>query len=161
MAIIGFSFTKLHAEKTAPAAGKISINNNVALTGVADANLRMAETKKGLKVSFAFETRYEPKVGGILLQGEVLLLEDVKVAEAILAEWDKSKNLPKELITPVLNQILERSNIQALLLAREMGLPSPVPMPKVNVQMTPKGDAPKADAKPVEAKKDAKAPKKK
>jgi hypothetical protein len=155
MAIIGFTFTKLHAEKTAPAAGKIGINNNVALTGVSDATLRMAETKKGLKVGFAFETRYEPKIGGILLQGEVLLLEDAKVADAILAEWAKSKSLPKELMTPVLNQVLERSNIQALLLAREMGLPSPVPMPKVNVQMTPK-----ADAKPVEAKKDAK-PKKK
>jgi hypothetical protein len=134
MAIVGFSFTKVHAEKTGTAKGKVNISNNVKVANIEDANLSMGESKKGLKVDFEFTSAYEPKFGAINLDGSVILLEDVKPAEEILKNWEKDKALPKELMPPVLNHILERCNVQALLMARDLGLPAPIPLPKVNVQ---------------------------
>ncbi len=137
MAIIGFSFTKMQAEKRSPVHGQININNNVAVTDLQDANLSMAQSKKGLKLLFAFTSTFEPDLGSLQLDGEVILLEDTKVAEELLSNWQKSKSLPPELMPIVLNAILERCNIQALIMARDIGLPAPIPLPKVNMQNMP------------------------
>ncbi len=155
MAIIGFSFTKMHAEKRSAVHGQININNNVSVTDLQDASLSMAQSKKGLKLLFAFTSTFEPGLGSIQLDGEVVLLEDTKVAEELLSNWQKSKSLPQELMPVVLNAILERCNIQALIMARDIGLPAPIPLPKVNMQQ----NAP--PAKPVEKPAEQKAEKSK
>lgn len=134
MAIVGFSFTKVHAEKTSTPKGKVNISNNVKVSNIEDANLSMGEKKKGLKLDFTFSSAYEPKFGAIDLDGNVILLEDVKAAKEVLDHWKKDKALPKELMPSILNHILERCNVQALLMARDLGLPAPIPLPKVNVQ---------------------------
>jgi len=135
--IVGFSFTRLEGEKKTPVRGKVSIKNNVSLQDVSDAGLTMAQGKKGVKIHFLFQTQYEPAVGNLKFEGDVILLEDDKHADALLKTWEKEKQLPKEIMLNLLNYILERSNVQALLMARDLALPAPIPMPKVNVQNQP------------------------
>lgn len=134
MAIIGFNFTKLQAEKLNATRGNININNNVSITDVQDATIPLAKEKKGLRLKFHFESHYEPKFGVLILEGDVILLETVKDAEKILEHWKKNHSLPNEMMPPVLNHILEKSNVQALIMARDLGLPAPIPLPKVNMQ---------------------------
>jgi hypothetical protein len=157
MAIVGFSFTKVFAEKKNAVRGRVNINNNVVILGVEDANLTMAQGKKGVRIRFLTEAKYEPNVGHITFEGEVILLEDAKAAEDIILHWSKDRSLPTALVPVVLNHVLDHSNVEALILARDMNLPAPIPLPKANLQQAPKAapgpvNAPKAE-KPKPAKK--------
>ena len=40
----------------------------------------------------------------------------------------------EEVMAQVINSVLTKSNIQALILSRDVNLPPPIPMPKVNMK---------------------------
>lgn len=128
MTIVSFVFTKLLAERGAPYRGKISINNNVAITSLEEAKL--PGTSNALKFKFKFTTSYEPSVGNILIEGELLYLAGSN-AEEIVKEWKESKKLKSEIGNQVLNAILSKVNVEALLLSKEVGLPPPIPLPRI------------------------------
>ena len=133
--IVGFGFTKLNAEKGENAKGKIDINNNVSVKDVREENLALGRDKSQniLKFIFEFTSKYEPNVGNILFEGELLYMEEPKKAKEILADWKKSKKLPKELMAGLLNTILTKCNVQALILSQQVNLPPPIPLPKVQI----------------------------
>ena len=134
--IVGFGFTKLSAEKGEPAKGKIDINNNVSIKNVQEDNFSLGKDKQQnvLRFVFEFTSKYEPNVGSILFEGELLYMEEPKKAKEILASWKKDKKLPKEMMAGLLNTILTRCNVQALILSQQVNLPPPIPLPKVQVQ---------------------------
>lgn len=132
--IVGFGFTKLNAEKYEAAKGKIDINNNVTIKDVLEDNFSFGKDKQSIiKFIFEFTSKYEPSVGAILFEGEVLYLEEPKKIKEILASWKKDKKISQELMTGLLNTILTKCNVQALILSQEINLPPPIPMPKVQV----------------------------
>ena len=132
--IVGFGFTKLSAEKNEAAKGKIDINNNVSIKNVEESDLSLGKEKQNaLKFIFEFTSKYEPSVGTILFEGEVLYLEDPKKVKEILNSWKKDKKIDKELMAGVLNTVLTKCNVQALILSQEVNLPPPIPMPKVQI----------------------------
>jgi hypothetical protein len=136
MAIVGFNFSKISVERKATPSGKVSINNNVAIKNVDKTDLSLGKSKQaGLKFTFEFKVNYEPKIGQIILEGDVLDLEEEKMVTDTVAEWKKSKKIPQGMMRAVLNTILSRSNIQALILSREINLPSPIPLPRVNANI--------------------------
>lgn len=144
MAIIGFNFTKMHIERKAPIAGKISVKNNVAIKDVDKKDFNFGKSKQaGVQFTFEFSVEYEPKIAEILLEGEVIDLVDEKRADSLVKEWKKSKKLEPAVMTNILNTVLSKANIQALIMSKDMNLPPPIPLPKVNVtpaqapQMTP------------------------
>lgn len=164
MAIIGFTFTKIMAQKDATIKGKINISNNVKVLDVTDADLVMGPDQKGLKIHFLFESKYEPSVGRIAFEGDVLFLEQAKRISELLADWKKSQTLPKDVLSAALNHVLDRSNIEALIISRDLALPAPVPLPKVNVQQPAVQKISKEEAERIaaeKAKKSKKKPKKK
>ncbi|MEM4366110.1 MAG: hypothetical protein QXN46_00725, partial [Candidatus Woesearchaeota archaeon] len=76
MAIIGFGFNKIVVEKNAPVRGKISISNNISITGVEKIDLSLGPAKgKGAKFSFEFKAAYEPKIALISLNGELVYFD--------------------------------------------------------------------------------------
>jgi len=132
--IVGFSFTKLSAEKNEAAKGKIDINNNVTIKNVEEADLSLGKEKQNVvRFIFEFTSKYEPNVGAILFEGELLYLEDQKKIKEILSSWKQDKRVPKELMAGLLNTILTKCNVQALILSQEVNLPSPIPLPKVQM----------------------------
>ena len=76
MAIVGFDFTKINIEKKSSAKGNIKINNNVSIKDVKEQELNLGTLKqKALKFSFAFNTKYEPGLADMNLEGFVLFIE--------------------------------------------------------------------------------------
>lgn len=133
--IVGFGFTKLSAEKVEKAKGKIDINNNVSIKDIQEDNFSLGKDKQQnvLRFIFEFTSKYEPKIGSILFEGELLYLEEPKKAKEILSSWKKDKKLPNEIMAGLLNTILTKCNVQALILSQEVNLPPPIPLPKVQL----------------------------
>lgn len=135
MTMIGFNFTKIEVERKQPAVGQINISNNVNISNIEETDLAFGKAdEKGLKFSFKFDSKYDPDIGKIELNGEIIYLDDDKKLKEIIKEWKKSKNVSKEIMAEVLNSILLRCNIEALILSKEINLPPPIPLPKVSEQ---------------------------
>jgi hypothetical protein len=138
MTIVGFNFTKIEGEKKELTKGKININNNVAITNVDEKNISLgSEKQKVLAFTFEFKSSYDPNIGAIKLIGDVLYMDDSKKVKEILDSWKKNKKLSKEIMSKILNTILNKCNIQALILSEQINLPPPIPLPKVQVEQQP------------------------
>ena len=134
MTIVGFSFTKLEAEKKEGVKGKINISNNVSINKVEEKSLSITDEKqKVLAFTFEFTSKYDPDLGSIKITGDVLNMDSPAKAKEILDGWKKDKRLPKEIMTDILNTVLTKCNIQALILGDQINLPPPIPLPKVQV----------------------------
>jgi hypothetical protein len=147
MSIVGFNFTKISAERKNAVVGTVNINNTITLREVTETKLGLGGDRGAIRIAFAFGSEYTPELATLQMEGDVLLLLEAKQAQAVVDGWKKSKQLPREVAEPVMNHILDRCNIQALLLSKDLNLPSPVQLPKV--QFTPPGQAPAGDAKAV------------
>lgn len=137
MSVIGFSFTKIQGTTGTGTKGKIQISNNVGVTDIKGSNISVDASRSTVRVSFRYDSKFEPKVGSITLEGNVLMMLDKKDADAMVEGW-KTKKLPATLVAEALNHVLHKCNIQALIMSRDLNLPSPVQMPKVNVETKPK-----------------------
>ncbi len=134
MTIVGFNFKKIDAEKKELIKGKININNNVAIKEVKEKDFALGNQKqKVLNFTFEFVSKYDPNIGAIKLTGDLLFMDDSKKAKEILDGWKKDKKLPKEVMTQILNTVLNRCNIQALIISEQINLPPPIPLPKLQV----------------------------
>ncbi|MBI2650843.1 hypothetical protein HYX01_00015 [Candidatus Woesearchaeota archaeon] len=132
MTIVGFNFTKINAEKKEAAKDKINVSNNVSISDIEEKKLSIgSEKQKILGFSFEFISKYEPDIGSIKLNGEILVMDDSSKAKDVLDGWKKGKKIPKEIMTDILNAILAKCHIHALILSEEINLPPPVPLPKL------------------------------
>lgn len=135
MPVVGLQFNKIIVEKLSPVKGKVTVNNNVAITDVEQADVSIGASKQSaLKFHFDFTANYEPKIATMLLTGTLTFFETPEKAKDIVAAWKKDKNVPKDVMGSVLNTILARSNVEAMVLSREVNLPPPIPLPKVNMK---------------------------
>lgn len=136
--IVGFNFTKIQAEKKGQINGKVDINNNVSIKDVEETDFSLGTKKqKGLRFIFEFASKYEPSIGSINFEGDVLYVDNEKAIKDVIAEWKKGKKVKKELMGGILNTVLIKSNIQALIISQQVNLPPPIPMPKVNMVQKP------------------------
>ena len=133
MAIVGFGFTRMSVERKGDIKGKIQINNHVSIKEVDTIDLSLGKAKqKGLKVDFEFKSMYEPKVAEIVFEGNVLDIEEEKTVDEVIKGWKKNKKLPDNIMDPIINSILSKCNVQALIMSRDINLPPPIPLPKVS-----------------------------
>ncbi|MFC2162558.1 hypothetical protein ACFLRF_02670 [Candidatus Altiarchaeota archaeon] len=105
-----------------------NINNNSTLTTVSGE----ADT---LTISFVFSSNYEPNIGIIRIEGELEMKDEEELVKNAVDEWKSSgrKNLPKEIAEKVHNAILSNCVIEASILARDINLPTPIPVPHVQL----------------------------
>jgi hypothetical protein len=135
MPVVGLSFDKILVEKHSPVKGKVTVNNNVAIQDVEQSDVSIGASKQSaLKFRFEFTANYEPKIATMILNGTLTFFETSEKAAEIVKTWKKDKNVPKEVMGSVLNTILARSNVEAMVLSREVNLPPPIPLPKVNIK---------------------------
>ena len=136
MTVVGFNFNKIIVERDKPLQGKVSINNNIAITNVEDKDLALGGMKQvGLRVLFEYSVKYaneaKETLAHIDLEGEVLILDEEPKVKEVVADWKKNKKVGQELTLKVLNNALVKCNIQSMILSRDLNLPSPIPLPKV------------------------------
>ena len=148
MSIVGFNFTKISAERKKAVVGQINISNNITIKDVAETKLGIA-TKGAIRVSFQFTSTYAPDFATLQFEGDVIVLVDSKQSDDLLAGWKASRRLPNVVAEPLMNHVLDRCNLQALIVAKDLNLPSPVPLPKVRVSQSeaPKTETPKTKVK--------------
>ena len=134
MAIIGFHFKKLNAERKKSPIGKINVSSSLTITTVKEAKVNMGSDKqKGIEFSFNFKTVYQPDIASIDIDGAVVYLGSSEKVSTALQKWDKEKKLPKDVLESIYNAILPKCNVEVLLMAKEMQLPPHVPFRKVKV----------------------------
>lgn len=131
MTIVGFNFSKLFAQQKKAAKGNLKIGTNVKIESVVKTNLAIGKDRATVKLSFTYNVVYDPDIGNLELQGDVLFMQEAKVIEELLTEWEKKKSLPKKFSSAIVTQIMQKCTIQALIMTKDIGLPPPIPLPKV------------------------------
>jgi len=134
MPVVGFNFTKLSAERGRITRGKISINNNIGIIDVKEATPLVGGKQKGVIFVISFETEYKPNIGKIGLEGEALFIGKAEKVDEIMNEWKKNKKIPSDIAKGVIAFSLNKCNVEALLLSKELGLPAPIPLPRIDVK---------------------------
>ncbi len=132
MPILGFNFNKITVERKTAAKGKVGVSNNIKLKGVEEAKLKSKDGKQSsIKVDFEFVSKYEPKLGEISLDGSLVYMGDAEKLKDAPKMFKKEKKLPPEIVAQVMNTVLARCHIQALMESQAVGLPSPIALPRV------------------------------
>jgi hypothetical protein len=156
MNIINIGFTGINANRQAAPRGNVSISNNVKIESVEEAKLGINEERQAYKVMFSFKTDYLPSFAAIELKGEVLILDSGEEVSKVMTSWNKDKKLDVSAARTILNSVMNRCALEVILLSRELGLPSPIPLPTIKAEGTVQ-----EKAAPEKAEKAASKPKKK
>lgn len=130
--IVGFGLNKINIERKKDGQGKLSISNNISVKEVSDTKFAIGGTKQtGLKFNFVFESKYEPETAEMVIEGNLVYMTEEADAKKILAAWKKDKKIEPVLLEAILNYVLDKCNLEALMLARDLNLPPPFPLPKI------------------------------
>lgn len=130
MAITGLVFDKFLVEKLKDIEAPLKINTNLSFPGVS----KEKSPEKGnavLRFDFVFGLDYVPRQAVVELKGHVFVTDKEKEIERIYSGWKKEKKVEASLMERIMNAVLLRSNIKALLLTQELGLPPHVAIPMV------------------------------
>jgi|TARA_Y100000034_G_scaffold122996_1_gene169183 hypothetical protein len=131
MTIVKINVHKVNAHKNLDAkVGQVKINNNVSVTNVEDMDFAV-DGKKGLKFTFTFVCKYEPDLGTIDVEGQVLYVGKEDDVNAVKESWTNAKKVPSTVMEHIVNAALHKGNIQAIKISEDINLPSPLPLPKV------------------------------
>jgi len=133
MSIVGFNLEKISVEKVKPIRGGVQVKNNVSVKDVEQQEILLSNKKEPvLKFTFEFSSSYEPKIGKILMQGHILYMESPQEIKKIMANWKKNKKIQQKIMGMLLNTVLMRCNIKALILAQDVNLPPHLKLPTIS-----------------------------
>jgi hypothetical protein len=135
MPVIDVRFTKLEAVR----AEKVKASKDQKGVSV-ESNSKMNEILKkevpglgeAVIVNFEYNTTYTPEIGNIKIEGRCVY-SSKNLENEITEEKKKKIKLMPEVFEEIQNVILASASIQALLLAKELKLPSPVQLPRVKI----------------------------
>jgi len=129
MPIIGFSLSGIEAKKFEIKGGKqINVNSRPNIKNVKEVSLPNLK-KKALSIDFEFTTTYEPKVGEIKINGNLLVLANKN--ETVLKEWKKNKKLPSPISLEILNYLFRKCLLKMTNISEYLQLPLPLQFPFV------------------------------
>ncbi|MFH1455856.1 MAG: hypothetical protein ABIF40_02815 [archaeon] len=141
MPIVGFNFDKIDAEKKRPVEPPVNVNTGVVVKDMKEEKLPVGKSETVLRVDFEFTVKYEPGIADILLGGHLLYLDESKKAKDILNTWKKDKKLGHDVMQVIMNTILIKSNVKALMISQELNLPPHVKLPTIQSQPIKKSKA--------------------
>lgn len=132
MPVFSIGFNKIIVERYKQIEPPIKINTNLKITDVKKDSLALMQKKESvLVVSFDFSLDYTEKQAFMSLAGEAFYQVPQKELEKLFTEWEKNKKIEPDILQEILNTILIRCNIKALLLAHEMGFPPHINLPLI------------------------------
>jgi hypothetical protein len=131
MNIIGYEASAIEAKRFAKQGehlANIRIDHNSTVTRISKTSDQTASAE------FRFTANYSG-IGYIRIEGSLLLNGEV---DALMEAWTSTGSMPDQVANLVHNAIVTNCIPTALLIARDIRLPPPFPMPRINVQK--KGD---------------------
>ncbi len=130
MPIVGLTISKIHAEVKELKEGSVSINHNVSIKKVHRTDIRLGMTKHDvIRFDFEFTASYDPDAAIIQFAGYLLFLESPELIKKVEEEWKKNKQLSDAVRDTVVMSVINKCNIEALILSKELNLPPPIPLP--------------------------------
>jgi len=132
MPIKSFELIAIDAKRFSKLGERISqlrVDHNTAVTGVS------AVSDKEVQLDFRFTVNYVG-VGLIKIEGKVVWEGEAK---QIASNWSKTNALPNEVFGPVLQAIFTNSLPAAVVTARDLALPPPIPPPQVQAKVQKPG----------------------
>jgi len=136
MPIIGFNFDKILAQRTNVIKGNVNINHTINITNVKRDEVTLEKKQEILKFEFNFKVDYQPNIGNISLDGSVLYMDEPKKLKEFEDSWKKNKRLPTSLTANIINTILIKSNVKALILSQDINLPPQIQLPKASINQS-------------------------
>lgn len=129
MPIIGLSFNAIEARKEGGRIQQeVKVNSTPTITSIKEITVPNL-AKKALSIEFEFMTRYEPDFARLTIKGSLMYLAEKN--KAVMDEWEKNKRLPEDMSLEILNYLFRRCLLKASLLAEDLQLPPPMPMPRI------------------------------
>ncbi len=126
---IDLKYTEIEAKRFSEAKGRVNVSNNSTITSVTQAGDKAS-------IDFVFTSSYEPNVGEIRIKGNIRVSDSKENVERVVKEWEESgqKNLSTDMAEDIHNVIISNCVIETVILAREIQLPSPVPIPRISMK---------------------------
>ncbi|MBR9679105.1 MAG: hypothetical protein GON13_02450 [Nanoarchaeota archaeon] len=136
MILIGQRITKINGERydLESKSGLKNISSN-AIPKTLKEGKSADSKKKVLIVGWEFISEYDltddQKLAKLLIAGEVIYELDTKDFKNIFDEWKKNKSINKEQLLPIMQNILNIAQVEGIIIAKEMNLPSPVQLLRI------------------------------
>jgi hypothetical protein len=108
----------------------VRVDHNSTVTAVTALN------QTDFSVEFRFTANYTG-MGFVRVEGKIVIADDTKKPEVIVRDWLATNNLPPDIANFIHNAVISNCIITATLIARDLQLPPPLPMPQVNIQGKP------------------------
>ena len=109
----------------------LKIETSINLDSIEELKNESMKTKDDLlDIKFNYIISYSPKIAKIELAGKMVLAIDSKKGKEILKTW-KDKKLDDDVRLALFNGILMKSNVKAIQLEDEMGLPLHFKLPSL------------------------------
>jgi hypothetical protein len=135
MSIKNFELTSIEARRFSKAGEKhanIRIDHNSSVTLIAQTGENEAN------VEFRFTANYSG-IGVIKIEGRMVFEGDAK---GLYEQWSSSNQMPNNTAMEIHSSIMNNCLPEAMLIARDIRLPPPIPLPKVNIKAQKKGGQP-------------------
>ncbi len=126
---LSITLDSIECKKIKEPTGPIKITSNNQIKDIK--NAKMQDGTKGIRIRFNYNTRYlsnDEKIAFIEIEGNVMFngKEHEKISEA----WKEGKKLDPKSTINIINIILAESSIASILVANQLKLPAPIPMPR-------------------------------
>ena len=108
---------------------KVRIDHNSSVSQISTPKENQAS------IDFQYTASYGP-VGMIKLEGS-LLYED-NDAKKITSEWQNTRKMPNQIANHIHTAVMHTCVPEAVSIAKDLGLPPPIPLPQVRLGATPK-----------------------
>lgn len=130
MTIVGFNFTKLNIENKGVFKPNEKIDSNLKINDIVPEKTAVDVSKDIVKFLFEFTVEYAG-AGNAVLCGEVVYLDEPEKIKELLEEWKNKKVVSAELLQQILNTVLFRCNIKALMMSQDVNLPPHFQLPRI------------------------------
>jgi hypothetical protein len=137
MKVLGFNFNKISAEKDKNFKLGI-VSTNIEFISVEKDSINMLKDSEIIKMDFKFSIDYKESKdkksksqANILFEGNLILSTNKDETKNLLDFW-KKKQVPENMKMPLLNLILKKCSVKALVLEEELNLTHHIPMPKLS-----------------------------
>jgi len=108
---------------------QVRIDHNSTVTHISDIRDKQAS------IDFQYTASYGP-VGMIKLEGS--LLYEGNDSKKISSEWNKTRKMPNQVASHIHTAVMHTCVPEAVSIAKDLGLPPPIPLPQVRLGATPK-----------------------
>ena len=112
--------------------GQVKIDTNSTVTSVNEVSPKEADVDFRIAISYG-------SLGVLKIEGRLIFEGD---APTLAREWRDKHSMPTDMANEIHTAILHSCIPETVLLAKDLGLPPPIPLPKVNIQEQKKGTAP-------------------